>query len=98
MHDMHGNHRSLARQLQAQADLALPAARRSEALITSQLLPQSELSLSSALAAYENGKVDFATLLEAERQIRQARLTQLKAQVDALVRLAEIENAVGEDL
>jgi outer membrane protein TolC len=35
---------------------------------------------------------------DAQRQIRQARLTRLKAQADALVRLAEIEYAVGEQL
>ncbi len=77
---------------------AIDAARRTEALIASQLLPQSQLSLQSALAAYENGKVDFATLLEAQRQIRKARQERLKAQVDAQLRLAEIERIVGEDL
>ena len=41
-------------------------------LVKTQLLPQSELALQSALAAYENGKVEFATLLEAQRQIRKA--------------------------
>ena len=77
---------------------ALDAARSSEALVTNQSLPQSELSLRSALAAYENGKVDFATLLEAQRQIRKARQDRLKAQVEAQMRLAEIERIVGEDL
>ena len=77
---------------------ALEGARRTEALVETQLLPQSELSLRSALAAYENGKVDFATLLDAQRQIRKARLDRLKAQVDAQMRLAEIERIVGEDL
>ena len=76
----------------------IDAARRSEALITAQLLPQSELSLRSALAAYENGKVDFATLLEAQRQIRKARQDRLKLQVEAQMRLAEIERIVGEVL
>jgi outer membrane protein TolC len=76
----------------------LDAARRSEALISTQLLPQTELSLRSALAAYENGKVDFATLLDAHRQIRKARADRLKAQVDAQMRLAEIERILGEDL
>lgn len=76
----------------------LDAARRSEALIGGQLLPQSELSFRSALAAYENGKVDFATLLDAQRQIRKAKADRLKAQVDAQMRLAEIERIVGEDL
>ena len=62
------------------------------------MLPQSELSLQSALAAYENGKVDFATLLEAQRQIRKARQELLKSQVEAQMRLAEIERILGEDL
>ena len=77
---------------------ALDAARRTEALVTSELLPQSQLTLQSALAAYENGKVDFATLLDAQRQIRKARLDLLKAQVEAQMRLADIERLLGEDL
>lgn len=76
----------------------LEAARRSESLIGSQLLPQSELSFRSALAAYESGKVDFATLLDAQRQIRKAKSDRLKAQAEAQMRLAEIERIVGEDL
>ena len=77
---------------------ALDAARRAEALVTNQSLPQSELSLRSALAAYENGKLDFTALLEAQRQIRKTRLDRLKAQVEAQMRLAEIERIVGEEL
>lgn len=77
---------------------AFGGARRTEALVESQLLPQAEASLRSALAAYENGRVDFATLLDAQRQIRKARSDLLKAQVEAQVRLAEVERIVGEDL
>lgn len=77
---------------------ALEAAQRTEALVTNQSLPQSELSLRSALAAYENGKLDFTALLEAQRQIRKTRQDRLKAQVEAQMRLAEIERIVGEDL
>ncbi|MBI5276715.1 MAG: TolC family protein [Burkholderiales bacterium] len=77
---------------------AMEAARRTEALVQGQQLPQSELVLKSALAAYENGKVDFAAVLDAQRQIRKARLDLLKAQVEARMRLAEIERTVGEDL
>jgi cobalt-zinc-cadmium efflux system outer membrane protein len=76
----------------------IEAARRSEVLVATQLLPQSELILRSALAAYENGKVDFATLLDAQRQIRKARQDRLKAQVEAQLRLAEIERILGENL
>jgi outer membrane protein TolC len=77
---------------------ALEAARRTETLLRSQLLPQSELGLQSALAAYENGKAEFAMLLDAQRQIRKARQDLLRAQVEAQMRLAEIERILGDDL
>jgi outer membrane protein TolC len=77
---------------------ALEAARRSERLTTDSLLPQAELTFKAALAGYETGKVDFATLLDAQRQIRQARLTQIKSLAEAQIRLAEIERILGEDL
>ena len=92
---------ALARQLLG--DLAgnlagLDAARRTESLVKTQLLPQSQLSLQSAMAAYESGKVDFATLLDAQRQIAKARQDLLKSQVEAQMRLADIERILGEDL
>ncbi|MEW6703638.1 MAG: TolC family protein [Pseudomonadota bacterium] len=77
---------------------ALQAARSTESLLRTHLLPQSELGLHSALAAYENGKADFATLLDAQRAIRKARQDLLKAQAEARQRLAEIERIVGEEL
>ena len=77
---------------------AFDAARRTEALIRTQMLAQSELTLQSALAAYENGKVDFATLLDAQRQIRKVRQDLLNTQVEAQIRLADIERIVGADL
>ena len=88
---------------QALADLAenlaaLEAARQTEHLMTYSLLPQTDLTWRSAQVAYENGKADFATLLDALRQIRQAQLAQLKARVEAQTRLAEIERLLGEDL
>jgi outer membrane protein TolC len=76
----------------------IDAARRTEALYANQLLPQSDLGLRSAMASYENGQVDFATLLDAQRLIRKARQDRLKAQVDVQLRLAEIERIVGEEL
>lgn len=72
--------------------------RRSLILITENLLPQSELTLRSALAGYESGKVDFATLLDAQKQIRQAKLNQVKAGINAQMRIADIERILGEEL
>jgi outer membrane protein, heavy metal efflux system len=88
--------------LQLQADLsenldALLGAQRTEALLHSSLLPQSELSLQSALAGYEAGKLDFASVLEAQRQIRMARLSRIKAQAEGQARLAQLERLLGEE-
>jgi outer membrane protein TolC len=77
---------------------ALESARRTETLIATRLLPQSELTYQSALAGYQTGKVDFATLIDAQRQILQARQQQLKAQLEAQSRLADIEKLLGEEL
>ena len=76
----------------------IEAARRTETLTTTSLLPQAELTFQAALAGYETGKVDFATLLDAQKQIRQAKQNQIKAQAEAQIRLAEIEKLLGEDL
>lgn len=76
----------------------LEAAQRTEVLATTSLLPQAELTFNAALAGYENGKLDFATLLDAQRQIRQAKQNQIKAQAEAQLRLAEVEKLLGEDL
>lgn len=88
---------------QALADLSenlsgFEAARRTEAMIATSLLPQAELTFKAALAGYENGKVDFATLLDAQRQIRQAKQNRIMAQAQARARLAEIERLAGEEL
>lgn len=77
---------------------ALEAAHRIDTLTQTSLLPQAELTLQAALAGYENGKVDFATVLDAQRQIRQARLTSIRTRADARMRLAEIERLLGEEL
>lgn len=92
---------ALGRQLSgelAEQLAGLAAARRTEALLAGQLQPQSEMSLRSALAGYENGKLDFSALLDAQRQIRKVRQERLKAEVEAHQRLAEIERILGVDL
>lgn len=77
---------------------ALDAARRTEALIATRLLPQAELTYQSALAGYETGKVEFAMLIESQKQILKSRQQQLQAQTDMQLRLADIEKLLGEEL
>lgn len=74
------------------------AARDQEQLLRSTLMPQAEATFSAALASYQIGKVDFATLLDAQRGIRAARLGQLKARVELDERVSEVERLMGEDL
>ncbi len=88
---------------QTQSDLAenlsaLETARQTESLVATRLLPQAELTYQSALTGYETGKVDFAMLVEAQRQILKARQQQLQAQTDMQLRLADIEKLIGEEL
>jgi len=77
---------------------AFEAAEKQERLIADTLLPQAELTFRSALAGYEAGKVDFATLLDAQRAIKRARQDILKARVEQELRVSEIEKLVGEEL
>lgn len=77
---------------------AFEAAVKQERLIADTLLPQAELTFRSAFAGYENGKVDFATLLDAQRAIWRGRQDKLKAQVEQELRISDIERMVGEEL
>lgn len=88
---------------QVQGDLqeqlaGLDAARQQETLIRTSLLPQAELTFQAALASYQTGRVDFTTLLDAQRQMRRARFDQLKALLEQHLRRAEIERLVGAPL
>jgi len=78
--------------------VGIDAARRMEMLAQTSLLPQADLTFRAALAGYETGKVDFATLLDAQRQIRKAKQDVIKAQAEQQARLADIERLIGEDL
>ncbi len=97
------NARKIALLDQTQSELsenlsALEAARRTESLIATRLLPQAELNYQSGLAGYETGKVDFELLIDAQKQILNARLQQLQAQTDMRLRLADIEKLLGDSL
>ncbi|PKO87271.1 MAG: transporter [Betaproteobacteria bacterium HGW-Betaproteobacteria-10] len=67
-------------------------------LLRETLLPQARATLDAAQAGYESGRVNFNTLIEAERQILRTRLALLDAEVDASVRQAELEQMIGAPL
>jgi outer membrane protein TolC len=74
------------------------AARRSIQIYSEGLLTQAELSFRAAMAAYQTGRVEFVTLLEAQRALRDARMGYYKATVGFIQNLADLERVVGKDL
>jgi outer membrane protein TolC len=90
-----------AAQLQAELGqnwASLSALGEQASIVRTTLLPQVELTFQSALTSYQTGRVDFATLLDAQRQLRRTRLDLLKVELEQQMRLAEIERIVGEEL
>jgi outer membrane protein, heavy metal efflux system len=82
----------------AESQAKVQAARRSITLYSEGLLTQAELSFRSAMSAYQTGRVEFVTLLEAQRALREARMGYYKATVSFLQNLADLERVVGKDL
>lgn len=74
------------------------AARKSVSIYQDGLLPQAGQSFQAAIAAYQTGAVNFITLLDAQRTIRDIRLGYYKALVDYEQSLADLERAVGKEL
>ena len=78
--------------------IKVEAARRSISIYRDGLLPQAEQSFQAAVAAYQTGGVNFMTLLDAQRTIRDVRMGYYKALVDYEQSRAELERAVGKEL
>jgi cobalt-zinc-cadmium efflux system outer membrane protein len=74
------------------------AAMKSVSIYREGLLPQVEQSFQAAVAAYQTGSVNFMTLLDAQRTIRDVRMGYYKALVDYEQSRADLERAVGKEL
>jgi cobalt-zinc-cadmium efflux system outer membrane protein len=74
------------------------AADKSLSFYQDGLLLQAQQSYGAAVAAYQTGQVNFMTLLDAQRTIRDSRLGYYKAMVDYEQSLADLDRAVGLDL
>lgn len=77
---------------------ALDGARRIADLVREVELPQSFLALEAELRAYEQGRTDATTVIEVEQRVVESVLRLLNAEVEAQVRLADIERLIGGDL
>ena len=67
-------------------------------LIRQQSLPLIEMAFKSALAAYRNGRLDYATLWQMRREVQRNKLDELDALANQQIHLAEIERLLGEPL
>ena len=87
-----------ARSLVASAHNRYETAKRTLETYEVAVIPQAEMSLLSARAAYENDIRDFLSLLDAERSLLKIRLEYAKAQAEFEISIAELEMVVGETL
>jgi outer membrane protein TolC len=62
------------------------------------LLPQAEQSFGAAVSGYQTGQVNFMTLLEAQRTIRDTRLGYYRALVEFEQSVVDLEKAAGTTL
>ena len=81
-----------------ESEAKIQAARRSLELYQEGILPQAELSFRASLSAYQNGRVEFVSLLEAQRSLREARMGYFKTLASLVQNLADLERAVGREL
>jgi outer membrane protein, heavy metal efflux system len=65
-------------------------------LVQGALLPQNQASLESARAGYESGSTNFEPVLTAQQRLLASRLTQLEAEVEAALAVAELQQLLGD--
>lgn len=94
-------HRAMVDDLDAEiASLsgALRRAREQLVLLNDGILPQARTGLSSAAAAYQVGRVDFLTLLDAQVTLYRHELDYHRLLADFAQNLAALERAVGTEV
>lgn len=77
---------------------ALQASSEQLQLIRQHNLPLVEMTYQSALAGYQNGRLDYATLWRAKREVQRTRLEEVDALASQQIHLAEIERLLGDAL
>ncbi len=74
------------------------AASKAISIYRDGLLPQAEQSFQATSAAYQAGSVNFMTLVDGQRTIRDARMGYYKALMEYEQSMADLERAVGKRL
>jgi outer membrane protein TolC len=70
--------------------------RASAALYRSTLIPQAEAAFESTLSAYQVGRVDFSTLMEAQMRVYEARIGEAEAIAEHNKAIAEVDLLTGQ--
>lgn len=73
-------------------------AERKVSLYRDTLIPKAQQSLEVTREAFESGRVEFTSLIEAQRTLLEFQLSADRAVADREIRLAEIEMLTGHDL
>jgi outer membrane protein TolC len=78
--------------------IKLEAAEKQTVLYRTTIIPQAQQTLDSARLNYQTGKVEFLTLLDAERSLKDFQLEFYRALTAFALRVAELERAIGKEL
>lgn len=78
--------------------LRTEAARKSAALLRTELIPKSAQTVEVSRSAYEKDRTSFLDLLDAERSLRDVKLKYIQAVTQYESAAADLERAVGSDL
>jgi outer membrane protein, heavy metal efflux system len=76
----------------------IDAAEKLLALYKTTIIPQAQQTLESARISYRTGKVEFLSLLDAERALKEFQLEYYRTLTAFEQRMAELEQAVGREL
>ena len=78
--------------------MKVDAAEKVMTLYKTTIIPQARQTLDSARLNYQTGKVEFLTLLDAERALKEFQLEYYRTLTAFEQRMAELEQAVGREL
>lgn len=93
-HDRVNSLRARVAELHAQ----LEAVRAQLALYVKAMLPQSSAALTSALASYQVGRIDFLTVLDNQTTLFEYEIAYHRGLTDFAMKLAQLEAAVGKEI
>lgn len=81
-----------------EAAVQMESTEKSHQLFKTKILPSARLAFQSAQAAYQTGKDDFLSLIDAARSLKEAQFGALEAFVNYHKAITHLKWAIGEDV